>query len=118
MTLLELLQKWSELEPDRCTVGVIDDCVQVFLGKNGWRIFHLNEVLSEAVVQVAVQEAILSHGLPFRLENYGSGYVALLLHPDTFDVQYQANYAKAAIALLEAYLQWLEHERGVDPCQS
>lgn len=116
MMLLELLQRWAALEPDRCA-DVANDRAHVFLGEQrGWQILHLSDVLLESIIQGAVQRAIVHHNLRVLMMNAsGPCWHIELVQFDKSEIlwQTQTKAESEAIALLDAYVQWLEHRREV-----
>lgn len=123
----ELLLKWAELEPERCRYREEYGGFEVALGclyEKEWVIcyFTANSVW-EAIVQAALQEAIVAKGWSFRiypvrhyLESHTFSaclkvkYSADVVIPEGNDNEFLRTTLTATVAesLLSAYLQGLE----------
>lgn len=122
--LLDLLKRWSALEPDRCKLDEHADdqnCYALNIknsrdGEKNLAFVYLELDIDNrdwAIIQQAVQRAIVSRSLLFRLENDTNGrYYALIVHPTT-QSHSPGKDAEPAIALLRAYLTWLEKSSQV-----
>lgn len=114
--LLELLQRWSELEPDRCSRRVLVGGLHVLVGAGHWAEILQSETdwKDYAATQVAVQKAIIAHGLRFSLMNASDGIHAALVQFESSTIQWRAQtkHDETAIALLTVYLQWLERQEA------
>lgn len=121
----ELLKRWTELEPKRCQQAIgldshpIDGSFLVYdsSGEGYWVEPGTGEeavlLIDLAMLQALLQQAIAHHKLLFRLENTVQGtHYATVLHLETGRMG-QGNDAEAAIALLKAYVAWLE--RNTEP---
>ena len=120
---IELLKRWAELEPERCEQG--NGSNFSFLGPD-------DDYLSSAdmtdpglldfnfgIIQRQVQKAIVARKLLYRLESTREGHHhATLLDLDT-GCHAIGDDAEAALALLQAYVQWLEKSAAKkvgEPC--
>lgn len=68
----ELLQRWAELEPERCRIpgnsSTAED-QEVFIDEAGHQIWNAQSGLERGLVQIAVQEAIAARGWTIRVES-------------------------------------------------
>jgi hypothetical protein len=118
MTLQELLARWAELEPSRCQKLEGNEIFHIAAGDDhpAWSVF-LEEMgwFDYAVLQRSVQDAIVGCGGCYVIENAAppdKRVYARIANPKT------GNYASAsdeepAIALLQAYVNWLEQSKEV-----
>jgi hypothetical protein len=120
------LALWSELEPDRCRV-IADGQYDLMMLDNHWqRVTPSTRALDAAVIQLAVQSAVIDKQWDYACEfNHDGGYVvvAAWLDDDTYDEDDDEDYevpgiehscllepqgANLAEATLEAYLEVLQ----------
>ncbi|MBD2021689.1 hypothetical protein H6F43_16030 [Leptolyngbya sp. FACHB-36] len=118
--IIDLLVQWSDLEPQRCAITRAGIGSTVFdLRFTSVEVEHsldLNPVIA-AIVQSAVQRAITARQLRFSLVNANEYHVSLMeFEGSAIAWRCKTEHAEPAIALLEAYLRWLEREGS--PCQS
>ena len=114
MSFQELLERWSELEPDRCS-----HVAGIFVLR-GWSISFDTEVadrLTVSEVQNAVQEAIEQHEwnwflgrIKIEKATYYKARISIPNAPDAFNknLTTRLSTCSAAYALLDAYLHTLE----------
>ncbi|MBW4541686.1 MAG: hypothetical protein KME43_21440 [Myxacorys chilensis ATA2-1-KO14] len=108
----ELLQKWAALEPSRCCRDGND---YRLLDDGRYHYIPPHPTFSDylALLQHAVQAAISSRGSRMQLENSLDGWKVVLLHPDVVGAPILSLGKEAAIALLTAYVNWLEKNQEV-----
>ena len=118
MSILKLLERWSELEPDRC-----NHQAGMFVLR-GWSILYdprSMDRLTLAEIQSAVQDAVEEHGWNWYLDRilieekvYYKGRVAIPDASDVFNRLLSARLSthSAAYALLMAYLYTLGVSRN------
>lgn len=112
----ELLQRWSELESDRCysvdeedllfelRTGPIDeDWATICVKGSRWRDF--------AFLGAGVKQAIDDRNLRVKIENASDGWYVTLTTADdpAIDCLTSHHDAECSIALLKAYVAWLEN---------
>lgn len=109
-----LLQKWAELEPDRCCREGND---YRLLDQGRYHYIPPHPTFSDylALLQGALQDAIAFRGLRMQLENSLDGWNVVLLHPDEVGAPIRSLSKEAAIALLTTYVAWLEKNQEVKP---
>lgn len=116
--LADLLKHWAKLEPDRCKM--LGEDFRLFYNgvKYGAIVFTELEIPSSyscsslASIQSCVQEAIVARNGRYHLENDEAGHHASLMSADG------SNYCRSqdkepAIAILKAYIAWLEKSQEV-----
>lgn len=117
----DLLQKWAELEPDRCELHVGSaQLLKVF--PHPWVInFSAIEIelslYDVPTLLIAVMNAIVNRGGCYGLENAkdpDQQTYARIANPQS-GTYAAASDENCAIALLKAYLQWLEVEVKAPP---
>lgn len=113
MDFVTLLKRWTELEPDRCSM------VGAMYAIRGWAVsfdFDDRNRLSQAEIQCAVQEAIEERGWSWSISNTSSRgeilYTARITcysadHKAPVAYEVQAATHSAALILLQAYLNTL-----------
>jgi hypothetical protein len=100
--LIELLKRWADLEPDKCKRGAVYWYVGSSALEGNWTETDFDKI------QGAVQRAIVAHDLRFCLENAANGiYFAGVRGISPHSTCYVQDQ-EPAIALLRAYLGWLE----------
>lgn len=109
MEINDLLKRWSELQPDRCQLR---NERFTFLLSGGWRLFY-GTPDSRAILLMAVWEAVnATPELPARLENDGQNLCyATLMQAETL-ARFSATNSDPAVALLSAYVKWLEFDKA------
>ncbi|HEY9697066.1 MAG TPA: hypothetical protein V6D10_07370 [Trichocoleus sp.] len=116
-TLVEMLKRWAELEPDRCSLHRhIIGGLHVLASAGHWLGITQDEIdwSDYARTQVAVQYAIVSRNLQATLENTAHIWLATVKRPITAaGCPYLAcaTDTEPALALLKAYINSLEHEQ-------
>jgi hypothetical protein len=124
--VIDLLRKWAELEPDRCKIVRSREALTVFeLEITDIQVDHdfapsetpkiaaISSRYPQGVVLGAVISAIDDHPtLRFSLANASDGFHASIRSAEE-NVPLAIDYRddNAAIALLTAYLQWLEQSK-------
>jgi hypothetical protein len=106
LVLEPLLRSWSEVEPDRCKDAGTDDFM-VKLGGRWKYVLEDDAELDLASVQAAVQEACETRGWGWTLDCYHSKRYGALRNLAWLTVtpeHCESDAAKAAVALLTAYL--------------
>ena len=117
-TLVKMLKRWSELEPDRCSLHrFVIGKLHVLASAGHWLGITEDEIdwSAYARTQVAVQYAIVSRNLQATLENTAQIWFATVKRPITsVGCPYLAcaTDTEPALALLKAYINSLEHERS------
>jgi hypothetical protein len=111
----ELLKQWAELESDRCRFQG-DECQVLWRDEQTelWTAIHHLTLSADrfhalGLVQDAVQKTIVAQNLRYHLENDKDRHYASLMAADGSGYC-RAEDEEPAIALLQAYVQWLEKE--------
>ena len=111
-TSLDLLRRWAAQEPDRCRENPAGHLARylVRFEPGEYPVSGSDSRFNLAILLEALLQAIALHYLRVQLDNFGNGqdWTARLLRSHAPAVQIQATDRKAAIALLKAYVQWLE----------
>lgn len=105
----DLLQKWSDLEPSRCNRNSVAYWIKVKPSGYSLPLQNMTSI-DWAMLQSAVFEAIVDRNLRSRLENNGAGWFAVVRAVDQAHLTIQHD-VEPAIALLKAYVRWLEEAR-------
>jgi len=116
--MIELLEKLSRLDPkicDRYKDGFSLNCYSA--SGNVWMtvLLHFEDLLYElppkslACMQSALQQAIAAYpSLHYRLQNSSDGIHASVWNAEDEEITFDSVDGEAAIALLSAYVLWLE----------
>ena len=116
--MIELLEKLSRLDPkicDRYKDGFSLNCYSA--SGNVWMtvLLHFEDLPYElppkslACMQSALQQAIANYpGLHYRLQNSSDGVRASVWNAEDESITFDRVDAEPAIALLAAYVLWLE----------
>lgn len=106
----ELLQRWSELEPDKCRhVKYLEEFAsfEVCIGKDWEHTWGCETDMSLAILQVAVQQALEARGWSYEQRCYGENKVGVI-YPvkNNWIIRHESkNHAES---LLKAYIEGLE----------
>lgn len=106
--LMQLLQQWAKLEPDTCS----NDCRNTYQINVLGFTYRLDAETASLPAQLmrlqtAIQDSIVVRGLRMELSNSEHGWHTRIITP-TETKAIAAQHQEAAIALLDAYLKWLE----------
>lgn len=104
----DLLSKWARLEPDRCAFDREAEAFEISIADGSFQMLypHSHNPLKLTWLMGCVLEAIAHHKALYKLENDTAGrHYALVRGCDRFRV---ADDDNPAIALLAAYVAWLE----------
>ena len=112
-TLLALLQRWAEVEPERCVTnsphtGVPTSYPYVF--RDGWARVLATDLRTLDILQGAVQVAIEARGWDWALGwmKYTGVFYGVCITGPTSEQRYNVNsQSSPAEALLEGYLEAL-----------
>jgi len=116
--MIELLEKLSRLDPkicDRRKDGYTIDCYSD--SGDLWMSVRLDlddlpyglSTKPLAYITAALQQAIANYpGLQYRLQSAGDGVHAFVWNAEEGEIAVEKVDAEAAIALLSAYVTWLE----------
>lgn len=122
--LIELLKRWAELEPERCNLiedGDDKGCYALNLknsrdDEKNLAFIYLDLDIDNrdwAIIQQSVQRAIVSRDLRFSLENAPEGVYFGAVRDKSQHSACLAQEKEPAVALLRAYLVWLEKQAEV-----
>lgn len=116
----ELLEKWSQLEPELCHESS-DDPGWFFIGRQHDDFLHFVSVdgsFEESVylseIQGAVQQAIEAKGWDYEQRCWGGKGKIAYVYPPTVEKLIRHDCSTHAEALLRAYLEALELTGGAE----
>jgi hypothetical protein len=119
--LAELLKKWAELEPGNCKQS--DEPHWYLIRFRSEEVFSGELIDSKApgkyalaYLQSAVQDAIVDRKLRCRIENAAAGWYAKIATTcDESKDALQHHDKECAVALLKAYISYLEGQKAAAP---
>ncbi|HEY9697065.1 MAG TPA: hypothetical protein V6D10_07365 [Trichocoleus sp.] len=107
---IELLNQWSQLEPERCKQR--NTTFDFFDGTDDSPAADMADPelldFNFGIVQRQVQKAIVTRKLFYRLESTREGHHYATLRDLDSGCHASGNAAEPALALLQTYVQWLE----------
>ena len=123
--IAELLDRWSQMEPSRCRSyqthsGRVVYEVSMTIGqRSGWvaigSFTDIESMTGLAVLQYAVQQAVVANNFRLRMENLPVGWEAIVFAIDdrpSFSPYEQGE--EPAIVMLKSYVSFLESQEAIE----